>query len=146
MQRPTQRNYNFDDFCLDVPKRQLLRGGEPIQLSPRAFDLLLVLVENAGQLLSKETLFARVWQGQIVEESNLTVNMSAIRRALGERAARPRYITTVSGEGYCFVGEVLDPAAEEEFIVERHTVGRMVVEHEIVNDGPLSLPPRRSGK
>lgn len=139
VQRPPE--YCFDDFRLDVRKRQLLRAGEVIQLNPKAFDLLLVLVQNAGQLLSKDDLFERVWSDQIVEESNLTVNMSAIRRALGEQARQPRYITTVSGEGYCFVGDVTEKApGEEQFIVESRTMARVVVEQEEVENAPLALP------
>ena len=98
--------YRFDEFELDVPKRQLRREGAIVELKPKAFDLLRVLVENQGKLLSKDDLFRMVWENQIVEESNLTVNMSQIRKALGERASEPRYITTVSGQGYRFVGDV----------------------------------------
>jgi len=101
--------YQFDEFELDLPKRQLRRNGEFVDLKPKAFDLLLALFENQGKLLSKDELFDLVWKDQIVEESNLTVNMSLIRKALGEKAAHPRYIATISGEGYRFVGEVRRP-------------------------------------
>ncbi len=85
MQTLAQRNYRFDNSQLEALKRQLLRDSEPVNLNPKAFDLLFVLVENLGRLLMKEDLFQLVWRDQIVEESNLTVNMSAIRKALGEK-------------------------------------------------------------
>lgn len=71
----------------------------------RTFDLLFVLVENSGRLVEKEEIYNRVWGDQVVEESNLTVQVSAIRKALGERTQNPRYIATVPGYGYRFVGD-----------------------------------------
>ena len=92
--------YEFDNFRLDAGERQLLRDGAPVTLPSKAFDLLLVLVENSGRLVEKEEIYSRVWGDQIVEESNLTVQVSAIRKALGERTQNPRYIVTVPGYGY----------------------------------------------
>lgn len=144
MQIQNPREYSFDDFRLDLRKRQLLRDDKVVKLNPRAFDLLRVLVENAGKLLSKDELIDRVWAGQIVEDSNLTVNMSAIRRALGEAATQPRYITTVSGEGYCFVGDLSgDKSAEEEYVVESRIVSRVIVDQENVAGDHL---PETAGK
>src|ERR1041384_690279 len=97
--------YEFDNFRLDANERLLLRDGEPVTLSSRAFDLLLVLVENRGRLVEKEELYQRVWADQVVEESNLTVQMSAIRKALGETRRRQQYISTVTGRGYRFVAD-----------------------------------------
>lgn len=127
----TQKKFKFEEFELDVLKRQLLREGEIVPLNPKAFDLLFALVENNGKLLSKDDLFELVWEDQIVEESNLTVNMSAIRRALGEKANQPRFITTVSGQGYRFVGDVRESNGQiEDTIIESHTLARIVVEEE----------------
>ncbi len=142
VQKP--RGYYFDDFRLDVSRRRLLRENEIVTLNPKAFDLLLVLVENSGLLLSKNDLFERVWQGQIVEESNLTVNMSAIRRALCESAKKPRYITTVSGEGYCFVADVHSnaetvPESSPGFVVESRSFERIIIEQEEVAIGLPAL-------
>jgi Tol biopolymer transport system component/DNA-binding winged helix-turn-helix (wHTH) protein len=126
--QPTEK-YQFDEFELDVPKRQLRRGGAIVELKPKAFDLLLVLVENSGKLLSKDDLFQMVWENQFVEESNLTVNMSQIRKALGEKASQPRFITTVSGQGYRFVGDVRESGEEaDEFVIESQTIARVTVE------------------
>ena len=127
----TGRIYEFDGFQLYADERLLLRRGERVALHGKAFEMLLVLVRNRGRLLTKDELFRMVWPDQIVEESNLTVNMSAIRRALGERASSPRYITTVSGRGYRFTDDVRETVgAYEEVTVERETFTRVVVEEE----------------
>ncbi len=148
--QPTEK-YKFDEFELDVPKRQLRRGGAAVELKPKAFDLLRVLVENSGRLLSKEDLFQMVWENQFVEESNLTVNMSQIRKALGEKASQPRYITTVSGQGYRFVGDVRELSEEpDEFVIESQTIARVTVENFEDETGEkreaLTLPPVDSKK
>lgn len=137
MDEPPLR-YKFDEFELDMPKRRLLRGGAVVPLNPKAFDLLAVLIRHNGELLTKDDLFRLVWDEHIVEESNLTVNMSAIRRALGERASAPKYITTVSGRGYYFTAnlneaenrlEISEP--EENLFVETRSFSRITVEREI---------------
>jgi DNA-binding winged helix-turn-helix (wHTH) protein/Tol biopolymer transport system component len=104
--------YRFDDFELDGLKRRLLRQGRPVALQPKAFDLLLALVENPGRLLPKDDLLHLVWPDQIVEESNLTVHMSALRRALGEHRGEHRFVVTEPGRGYRFVADVAAGPAE----------------------------------
>jgi len=89
---------------LDVSNRQLLHDGRPVALAAKVFDMLAVLIEKGGRLVGKDELFSRVWPDQIVEESNLTVQVSAIRNALGERKENPPYIVTVPGHGYRFTG------------------------------------------
>ena len=121
--------YEFDDFQLEPDKRKLMRCGELVPLHGKAFEMLLVLIRNRGRLLTKDELFQLVWPDQIVEESNLTVNMSAIRRALGERANNPRYITTVSGLGYRFTADVRQ-FANESLTIERETFARLTVHEE----------------
>ncbi|HEY7544821.1 MAG TPA: winged helix-turn-helix domain-containing protein, partial [Blastocatellia bacterium] len=127
--------YQFDNFRLDAAERLLLRDGQPVALPSKAFDLLVVLVENRGRLVEKETLYQRVWTDQIVEESNLTVQMSAIRKALGERKENPRYIATVSGRGYRFTGDVMNPDRDAEVVIETETLSRVVIEKEAEADG-----------
>ncbi|HSS18812.1 MAG TPA: winged helix-turn-helix domain-containing protein [Pyrinomonadaceae bacterium] len=124
----THLTYEFDDFQLEPDDRRLVRYGKVIPLHGKAFEMLLVLIRNRGRLLTKDELFALVWPDQIVEESNLTVNMSTIRRALGERASHPRYITTVSGRGYRFTADVHQ--FDESLTVERETFARVTVEQE----------------
>src|SRR6266581_1155970 len=141
----TRLIYEFDDFQLEPDERKLLRRGEVIPLHGKAFELLLALIRNRGKLLTKDALFELVWPDQIVEESNLTVNMSAIRRALGERASNPRYITTISGRGYRFTGDV-HQFADEALTIERETFARMVVEQEEFDSEAqaVTVPARRT--
>jgi len=126
--------YEFDNFRLDPGERQLLRDGQPITLSSKAFDLLLVLIENNGRLVEKEEIYNRVWGDQVVEESNLTVQMSAIRKALGERIQNPRHIVTVPGYGYRFVGDVVSAGEDQELVIETETLSRIVIEKEEADD------------
>lgn len=130
-----QQIYQFDEFQLDSVNRELRRGGESVPLPAKAFDLLLMLVENNGRLVEKDEIFARVWHDQIVEESNLTVHISAIRKALGETKNKPRFINTVSGYGYRFSGEVFTP--EDEMLIETQTVSRITIENLEVNAEPF---------
>jgi serine/threonine-protein kinase len=129
MSEQKQQIYEFDNFRLDVPNRELLRNGTAVALPAKAFDMLVVLIENGGRLVDKDELFRRVWPDQIVEESNLTVQVSAIRKALGERRERPAYIVTVPGHGYRFTGKVLSlDEEEEELVIERHSISGLVIE------------------
>ena len=106
MSGPDKTVYQFGEFRLDSSSRLLLKDGVPVQLMPKAFDMLLVLVENRGRLLEKEVLMNEVWPDSFVEEANLTVNISALRRALGESPNEHRYIVTIPGRGYKFVADV----------------------------------------
>jgi DNA-binding winged helix-turn-helix (wHTH) protein/TolB-like protein len=100
--------YEFGIFRFDSANRLLLRDGAPVALTPKAFDLLLVLVQNGSQLTTKEELMRRVWPKNIVEEANVTVNISALRRILGETADGRPYIETVPKKGYRFVAPVVE--------------------------------------
>jgi TolB-like protein/DNA-binding winged helix-turn-helix (wHTH) protein/lipopolysaccharide biosynthesis regulator YciM len=103
--RQPRQVYEFGPFRLIPKERLLLRDGQPIPLTAKCFDLLLVLVENSGHLVEKEELMQRIWPDCFVEEANLSVNMSALRRAMGE-SADARYIQTVPRHGYRFVEPV----------------------------------------
>lgn len=98
--------YEFGPFRLDAAERLLLRAGHPVPLTPKAFDTLRYFVENHQRLLSKDELIAQLWPDSFVEESNLAQNVSAVRRALGEKPEGGQYIETVPKRGYRFVGEV----------------------------------------
>jgi len=90
-----------------VPARQLLLlGDQPVKLGGRAFELLRLLVQRSGQLVTKEELIAAAWPGTFVHESNLKVNMWNLRRALGDTKLNPRYLATIAGRGYMFVAGV----------------------------------------
>lgn len=98
--------YYFGRFSLDVVERRLLHDGAEIRLTPRLTDLLLMLLESEGRLLLKEEMMSEVWRGEIVEENNLTVSISTLRKALGEKRGERRFIETVARRGYRFVARV----------------------------------------
>jgi DNA-binding winged helix-turn-helix (wHTH) protein len=93
----------FGQFQLAPARRQLLESGRPVKLGARAFDILALLVERAGELVSKEELMARAWPTAVVEEINLRVHVAALRRALGDGQAGNRFIVNAAGRGYLFV-------------------------------------------
>jgi DNA-binding winged helix-turn-helix (wHTH) protein len=95
----------FGEFRLVPATRTLTRNGSPVHLGARALDILIALLERAGQIVSKAELFAVVWPTTCVEESNLRVQLSALRRALGDGRSGARLIVNVAGRGYIFVGE-----------------------------------------
>ncbi len=99
--------YSFADFRLDPTRRLLLRNGEIITLHPKAFDLLLALIENRDRVLSKNELLNSVWEGQFVEEGNLAVQIFTLRKIFAEKKDEHRFIVTVPGRGYRFVADVL---------------------------------------
>jgi DNA-binding winged helix-turn-helix (wHTH) protein/TolB-like protein/Flp pilus assembly protein TadD len=100
--------YEFPPFRLDPAERRLLRSGEPVALTPKCFDLLVVLVENSGHLLGKSDLLARVWPDQFVEEGSLSFNISELRKVLGRGQNGAHYIETVRKKGFRFVAPVDD--------------------------------------
>ncbi len=104
--------YLFGEYSLDATERKLRRGSTNVTLSPKAFDLLMFLVESDGKLLKKESLMAAVWPDAMVEENNLTVSISMLRKALGD-SEECRYIETVPKTGYRFVASVIRSAPEE---------------------------------
>jgi DNA-binding winged helix-turn-helix (wHTH) protein len=109
-----QETYEFGPFRVDLRRRVLERDGAPIALSGKAFEILVALLEQRGEILDKDTLMKAVWPDTIVEENNLTVNISWLRKALGETPQAAQYILTIPGRGYRFIGEITNaesPAA-----------------------------------
>ena len=104
----TVSSYCFDDFYLDAGNRQLSRSGEPVALSSKYFDVLLLLVRRRGQLVEKHRIFDEVWEGVFVTDAALTQCIKDIRRQLGDDASSPRYIKTVPKHGYVFIGNVVE--------------------------------------
>jgi len=104
------RIYLFGEFRLDANRRLLNRtnSGEVVELTPKALELLICLVQHAGTVLEKQTLLDSVWPHVIVEENNLTRAISALRSALGEEPKDHRYIATIPGRGYRFVANVAE--------------------------------------
>src|SRR5687768_16052543 len=101
-----QAALEFGPFRLDPVKRLLWRQGELVAVAPKAVDLLLALVEQAGDVVGKQELMDRVWPDSFVEEANLSVNVATLRKVLGERADGEPYIATLSRRGYRFVAPV----------------------------------------
>ncbi|HKP84857.1 MAG TPA: winged helix-turn-helix domain-containing protein [Blastocatellia bacterium] len=98
--------YEFGRFRLSVAERLLLRDREVVPLTPKVFDILLMLVENSGHIVSKDVLMKKVWPDSFVEEGNLTQNVSLLRKALGEGQNGHQYIETIARRGYRFIASV----------------------------------------
>jgi len=112
--RQQERIFSFGPFRL-VPRRQLLLlDGEPVKLGGRAFELLQLLVRRCGELVSKDELMAAAWPDTFLHDSNLKVNMSSLRRSLGDSQIEPIYIATVARRGYKFIADVQTSVAEIE--------------------------------
>jgi DNA-binding winged helix-turn-helix (wHTH) protein len=104
--RSDDEKLSFGPFRLLPARRLLLERDKPVRIGSRALDILSVLVERPGELVSKSELMAKVWPNTFVEEGNLKVHIAALRRALGDGQAGNRYISAVPGRGYCFVAPV----------------------------------------
>lgn len=100
----------FGPFSINGATRQLLRDGQEVSLSPKAFQLLLLLVENRKRAISKQELHQTLWPSTFVVDTNLVSLIAEIRRVLEDDAAKPRFIRTMHRFGYRFVGEVNEPA------------------------------------
>lgn len=153
-----KRIYRFDEFCADPLRRVLLRDGEPVAITPKAFSILLVLLENQGEVVSKEELIRQVWASAYVSDANLTQNISSLRKVLGDRTGGRRYVVTVPGQGYCFAAPVRAGDAEPGAAVEapaeeaaaylpapgsRPSSGTFPIYPETENTGPIPAELRR---
>src|SRR5260370_19455901 len=119
--------YEFGSFRIDTVERQLLRGDGPVQLTPKAYETLLALAENAGRALDKDELLRRVWPGTFVEEGSLTRNISVLRNALGDEDER--YIETLPKRGYRFVAPVQELwVPGEALVIEERTISHVLME------------------
>lgn len=98
--------FRFSDHTLDVERRELRRGGDPVAVEPQVFDLLVYLLCNRDRVVTKDDLLAAVWGGRVVSESTLTSRINAARKALGDSGEGQRLIRTVARKGFRFVGEV----------------------------------------
>jgi len=137
MRGQAKDSYEFGDFRIDSVERVLLRADEPVPLTPKVFDLLLLLVENNGHVIEKEKLMNEIWPGTFVEEGNLTQNISVLRRVLSAGADGHEFIQTIPRRGYRFVGHVHEGLDEHELIIEERSVARVIVE-----EHQTDTPPR----
>src|ERR1700730_3693958 len=113
-QSAVERKYaptmQFGRFRLHTRRRELLADGIFVPIGSRALDILMVLIEARGELVTKDELLSRVWSGMVVEENTLQFQISTIRKVLGEDRD---FIKTISGRGYRFVSEITEPASED---------------------------------
>ena len=131
MSKQPRHFYEFGPFRLDETERLLLRDGETVAITPKAFDMLVVLVHNSGHLLDKEELMKALWSDTFVEEANLSYNVFTLRKALGEGNGGQAYVETIPKRGYRFVAnvrEVLDEGADQ--IVEERSETHFIVAQE----------------
>jgi DNA-binding winged helix-turn-helix (wHTH) protein len=96
----------FADHVLDVARRELRCGSEPVALEPQVFDLLVYLVQNRERVVSKDDLIASVWGGRSVSDSTLTSRINAARKAIGDNGKSQKLIRTIARKGLRFVGDV----------------------------------------
>ncbi|HJQ25430.1 MAG TPA: winged helix-turn-helix domain-containing protein [Blastocatellia bacterium] len=113
MTSPAKRVYEFGPFRLDAASRRLLKDGQAVPLQRKTFETLLALVEQSGQVVEKDELLKRLWPDSFVEESNLMVHISTLRKALGESDGGQKYIETIPKRGYRFTAAVRESSGEE---------------------------------
>src|SRR5205809_2903086 len=122
MSKPLNHFYEFDQFRIDVAERLLLQDGTPLPIPPKAFDILLALVQQSGHVLEKRELIESVWPDTFIEENNLTQYISSLRKALGDDRREQRYIETVARRGYRFLAPIRAVQDEApELVVENRT-------------------------
>lgn len=128
--------YEFGSFLLDVKNHVLLRNGEPVALTPKAFDTLLVLVQNSERILEKKELLDKVWSGAFIGEATLAQNIFTLRKALGRNPLGYQYIETIPKRGYRFIEQVreVQPASAVGTAKERDGIP------------PISTPRREDGQ
>lgn len=124
--------YEFGPFRLDPYRRVLLRDNCPLPLQPKAFDTLLVLIENRDSVVLKDDMMRILWPDSFVEEGNLSQNIFVLRKTLGDTSSNHRYIVTVPGRGYRFAETVRTLSGkEEDIVVETHSRSQVVIERGI---------------
>lgn len=135
-----KRVYRFGAYRLDREARLLLRGKEQVSIPPKAFDILLALVENGGRVLGKDELMQMVWPDTFVEPSNLSVNIFLLRKALGARPDGGQYIETVPRRGYRFSSPITEAtgASNKAFAVLEGGDQRAILD-EIIGKGKGSV-------
>ena len=129
--------YEFGKFRCDPREHLLLCENKPVSLSPKSFEILVALIQSNGRLLTKEELMQQVWPDSFVEEANLTVNISALRKVLGEGMGGQQYIETVPKRGYRFVAQVTEHQ-EKSVLSDQPKLSSTARSSDPVLDTPLS--------
>jgi Tol biopolymer transport system component/DNA-binding winged helix-turn-helix (wHTH) protein len=148
MSLKTKHIYEFGHFRLDAAEHLLLRDGKTVPLTPKAFELLIAMVERPGRLLEKDELLKSVWPETYVEEANLATNISVLRKALGDGENGQRYIETVPRRGYRFVANVkkVEDERVESMIREQSGSESVVAEEEQAANAGEPIPAHPSMK
>ncbi len=146
MNSQSERFYTFGDFKIDTDERLLLKGEEPVHLTHKVFDMLVVFVQNSGKVLTKDELMEAVWQDTIVEESNLKTGVHMLRKALGETTGTSLFIQTIPKRGYKFVADVVTlPDHSDEIVIATKRRQEIIIEEEeeIDDDDFHTTPPQQ---
>jgi DNA-binding winged helix-turn-helix (wHTH) protein/TolB-like protein/Tfp pilus assembly protein PilF len=130
MIQKTRCVYVFGSFRIEVSERQLLRDDQPVPLPPKVFDTLLVLVEHSGHIVGKDELMKTVWPDTFVEEANLTVNISALRKVLGEDSPEQQFIETIPRRGYRFIAPVSESQHGTVDLIAKEDTGTCIAAEE----------------
>jgi DNA-binding winged helix-turn-helix (wHTH) protein len=149
---PAATCFSFGPFRLSRPQRLLTKCGKPVRIGSRAFDILLVLLEQHGQLVSRQELMARVWPNTLVSPATLAVHISGLRRRLRDGRCGNRYVLAIPGRGYWFVAPVTaevataaEPAANPPGRTGRNVrEARFRSRVSSILDQPLALSPPRA--
>ncbi len=129
--------YEFDKFCVEPAERRVLYADQIVPLTPKAFDTLIVLLENRGKIIEKDLFLDKVWNDTYVEESTLAQNIFTLRKALSSFTDDKTFIETIPRRGYRFVGDVREILGEEEIVVlERRHQTHIIAEQTEIGDSP----------
>lgn len=131
--------YEFGDFRLDANRHRLLRDGGIIPVSPKALETLIVLVQNPGKVLEREALMQTVWAGAIVEDANLTVAISQLRKALGQNGDSAEFIETIPRVGYRFVADMREVVEERAPLITKNGTARTGMEEQFFSGANAAL-------
>src|SRR5215472_8960449 len=143
--------YEFGPFRADPDQQVLLRDNQPVAITPKVFETLLLLIRRSGEVVTKDDLMKELWPDAFVEESNLSQNIFMLRKALGDAPEDRRYIVTIPGRGYRFATDVRVVRHEgEHLVIASHTRSQVEIEQtdseaaNVVNALPASTAPRAS--
>jgi DNA-binding winged helix-turn-helix (wHTH) protein/TolB-like protein/Tfp pilus assembly protein PilF len=145
LSKPDNRNiFCFDDILVDGENFRAQKNGQAVTLTPRAFDVLILLLENSGRTVEKHELFEQIWKDTFVSDNALTKIIKEIRHALEDSAETPRYIETVPKRGYRFIGKIKEPSEEQQaFETENSPAGQNIVGEKIERKEENVPSPRR---
>src|SRR5712691_4561011 len=138
MSRQFRHLYEFGPFRLDPEKPRLWRDGEPVPLTPKAVETLLVLVQQNGKLVEREALMNAIWPDTYVEDGNLNFNVSMLRKALGTSETGEQYIQTIPRHGYRFSADAREVTEEVPALVLERPAGARAM----IKEGDLAAPHR----